>query len=117
MDDDLNTPQVIAQLFEAVKIINSAADGNVKLNAEALASLRHLFDVFLVDLLGIKVADAADNDNGRKALEGAVDLLMEIRGNAKASKDWATSDLIRNKMAELGFDIKDTKNGVEWKLR
>ncbi len=117
MDDDLNTPQVIAQLFEAVKIINSAADGNVKLNAEALASLRHLFDVFLVDLLGIKVADAADNDNGRKSLEGAVDLLMEIRGNAKASKDWATSDLIRNKMAELGFDIKDTKNGVEWKLR
>lgn len=117
MDDDLNTPQVIAQLFEAVKIINSAADGNVKLNAEALASLRHLFNVFLVDLLGIKVADAADNDNGRKALEGAVDLLMEIRGNAKASKDWATSDLIRNKMAELGFDIKDTKNGVEWKLR
>ena len=117
MDDDLNTPQVIAQLFEAVKIINSAADGNVKLNAEALASLRHLFNVFLVDLLGIKVADAADNDNGRKALEGAVDLLMEIRGNAKACKDWATSDLIRNKMAELGFDIKDTKNGVEWKLR
>jgi len=117
MDDDLNTPQVIAQLFEAVKIINSAADGNVKLNAEALASLRHLFNVFLVDLLGIKVADAADNDNGRKALEGAVDLLMEIRGNAKASKDWATSDLIRNKMTELGFDIKDTKNGVEWKLR
>lgn len=42
---------------------------------------------------------------------------MEIRGNAKASKDWATSDLIRNKMAELGFDIKDTRNGVEWKLR
>ena len=47
----------------------------------------------------------------------SVYLLMEIRGNAKASKYWATSDLIRNKMAELGFDIKDTKNGVEWKLR
>ena len=42
---------------------------------------------------------------------------MEIRSNAKASKDWATSDLIRNKMTELGFDIKDTKNGVEWTLR
>ena len=51
-----------------------------------------------------------------KAYEGAVDLLMEIRKNAKSQKDWATSDLIRDKLADLGFNVKDTKNGVEWAL-
>lgn len=117
MDDDLNTPQVIAQLFDACRVINSVADGNAKLSADDLSRLRHLFNVFLVELLGIKVAEAAADDSSMKAFEGAVDLLMEIRGNAKANKDWATSDLIRNKLAELGFDVKDTKAGVEWKLR
>ncbi len=116
MDDDLNTPMVIAHLFEAGKIVNSATDGNVKLNAEDLAKLRHLFDVMLVDLLGIRVG-TEESGADLKPFEGAVDLLMEIRKNAKEQKDWATSDLIRNKLAELGFDVKDTKNGVEWSVR
>lgn len=116
MDDDLNTPMVIAHLFEAGKIVNSATDGNVKLNAEDLAKLRHLFDVMLVDLLGIRVG-TEESGADLKPFEGAVDLLMEIRKNAKEQKDWATSDLIRNKLAELGFDVKDTKNGVEWTVR
>ena len=117
LDDDLNTPQVIAQLFEASKIINSAADGSVKLSVEDISRLRLLFEVFLVELLGIRIG--SDNDNGTtsRAYEGAVDLLMEIRGNAKARKDWATSDLIRDKLGELGFDVKDTKTGVEWSLK
>ena len=116
LDDDLNTPMVIATLFDACRYINQAADGQIKLSADDLASLRHLFDIFLVDLLGIKVA--SDSAGASIApYEGAVDLLMEIRSNAKAAKDWATSDLIRDKMAELGFDIKDTKQGVEWKLK
>ena len=117
MDDDLNTPQVIATLFEACKIINQAADGLAKLNADNIATLRHLFDTFLVDLLGMRISAEADTSAGTRPFEGAVDLLMEIRANAKAAKDWATSDLIRNKLSELGFDIKDTKNGVEWTLR
>ncbi len=116
LDDDLNTPMVIATLFDACRYINQAADGQIKLSAEDLSKLRHLFDVFLVDLLGVKVASEAGGAS-MAPFEGAVDLLMEIRGNAKAAKDWATSDLIRNKMAELGFDIKDTKQGVEWKLK
>ncbi len=116
MDDDLNTPMVIATLFEAGKIVNSAADGNIKLNSEDLAKLRHLFDTMLVDLLGIKTGtDSKESD--MKPFEGAVDLLMDIRKNAKEQKDWATSDLIRNKLASLGFDVKDTKNGVEWSLK
>ena len=117
MDDDLNTPQVIAQLFEASKIINQASDGSVKLSAEDISTLRHLFDVFLIELLGIKGANDSESASSGKAYEGAMDLLMEIRSNAKAQKDWATSDLIRDKLAALGFDVKDTKNGVEWSLK
>ena len=117
MDDDLNTPQVISQLFDAAKVINNAAAGDIKLSQEDIEKLRNLFDLFLFNLLGIK----KDSENGEaassQAYKGAVDLLMEIRNNAKAQKDWATSDLIRNKLGTLGFDIKDTKNGVEWSLK
>lgn len=115
MDDDLNTPQVIAILFEAGKTINAAFDGNVSLTADQIESLRKLFDTMLVDLLGIRTGNeeaAADT----KPFEGAVDLLMEIRSNAKKQKDWATSDLIRDKLAALGFDVKDTRNGYEWSI-
>ena len=117
MDDDLNTPQVIAQLFEACKIINSATDGSVRLSGADLSRLRHLFDIFLVEILGMKMNAEGENASAAKAYEGAVDLLMEVRKNAKAAKDWATSDLIRDKLAALGFDVKDTKNGVEWSLK
>ena len=117
MDDDLNTPQVISILFDASKIINSASAGEVKLSKEDLTKLRQLFDVFLINLLGMNLGGDVDNGNASKAFEGAVDLLMEIRNNAKTQKDWATSDLIRNKLTELGFDIKDTKTGVEWSIK
>lgn len=116
MDDDLNTPQVIATLFEACKIVNQATDGLAKLSADDIARLRHLFDTFLVEILGVKVSADTENGNATKAFEGAVDLLLEVRNNAKAAKDWATSDLIRDQLKALGFDIKDTKNGVEWHL-
>ena len=115
MDDDLNTPMVIAHLFEAGKIVNQASDGSVALSAEDIAALRKLFDTFLVEILGVRVA-ADEGSGNNEAYSGAVDLLMEIRANAKAAKDWATSDLIRDRLAALGFDVKDTKNGVEWKL-
>ena len=117
MDDDMNTPVVISYLFDASRIINGASAGEIKLSKEDIAKLRHLFDVFLIDLLGMNVGNENDNSNSSKAYEGAMDLLMEIRKNAKAQKDWATSDLIRNKLTELGFDIKDTKNGVEWSVK
>lgn len=117
MDDDLNTPQVIAQLFDASKIINAASAGEIKLNGDDISYLRDLFDTFLIDLLGIRIEGAEDSSSSSKAYEGAVDLLMDIRKNAKSNKDWATSDLIRDKLSELGFDVKDTKNGVEWSIK
>ena len=119
LDDDLNTPMVIAELFEAGKYVNQAADGQISLDSEAIDSLKKLFDTFLIDILGIRVEASAGGENTteRKALEGAVDLLMDIRKNAKAAKDWTTSDFIRDRLAELGFDVKDTKTGVEWKVK
>ncbi len=116
MDDDLNTPQVIAQLFDACKVINSASDGSVKLSEKDIEQLKALFQMFLFDILGMKIGPDNDNAEATKAYEGAVDLLLEVRKNAKSNKDWATSDLIRDQLAALGFDVKDTKNGVEWKL-
>ena len=116
MDDDLNTPQVIAKLFDAARIINSAADGKTSFSAEDIEKLKKLFDTFLIDLLGIRI-ETDKGESSSKAYHGAVDLLMDIRGNAKAKKDWETSDLIRNRLAELGFEIKDTKNGVEWSVK
>lgn len=116
MDDDLNTPQVIAHLFDACRIINAATDGNVTLSAEDLQGLKVVFKTFLEDILGIRVNLEGNDGDDTKAFAGAVDLLLQVRANAKAAKDWATSDLIRDKLAELGFKIKDTRNGAEWSL-
>ena len=107
---------VIATLFEAAKYINQAADGSIKLSADDIARLRHLFDIFFVDILGVRIDDEGSSQSTR-AYEQAVDLLLDIRSNAKANRDWATSDLIRDKLAAIGFDIKDTKTGTEWKIK
>lgn len=117
LDDDLNTPMVIAQLFEATRVINQASDGNAMLSTTDIGKLKHLFQTFLIDILGIRVGEEAEAAGDTKPYHGAVDLLLEVRNKAKASKDWATSDLIRDKLKELGFDVKDTKNGVEWSLK
>ncbi|MDE6636980.1 MAG: cysteine--tRNA ligase [Muribaculaceae bacterium] len=119
MDDDLNTPMVIAELFDACKYINQASDGLITLDAADIDKLKDIFKTFLIDLLGIRVDNAGADSNSAqtKAFEGAVDLLMDVRKNAKAAKDWATSDFIRDRLAALGFDVKDTKNGVEWKIK
>ena len=117
LDDDLNTPIVIAHLFEAVGLINKVRDGHATATAGDVDKLRELFDTFLFGILGVR-ADADVSD--AKALEpyrGAVDLLLTVRSEAKSKKDWATSDLIRDQLAALGFAVKDTKDGVEWSLK
>ena len=120
LDDDLNTPIVIANLFEACRLINQVKDGNAKATAGDIEELKSLFDTFLVDILGIRtsmVDGDSSADDKLKPFEDAVDLLLDMRAKAKASKDWATSDLIRNRLSEIGFDIKDTKDGFEWSLK
>jgi cysteinyl-tRNA synthetase len=115
MDDDLNTPIVIAHLFDACRMINQVKDGNATATAQDLELLRRLFATFLFDIMGITDETAGGGAN-LAPYEQAVDLLLQIRAESKAKKDWATSDLIRNRMAEIGFKVKDTKDGVEWSL-
>ena len=120
LDDDLNTPIVIAHLFEACRLINQVNDGNATATQADIDELKALFKIFLVDILGVRtdIVGAGEGDaTALKPFEDAVDLLLEMRAKAKADKDWATSDLIRNRLAEIGFDIKDTKDGFEWSLK
>lgn len=115
LNDDLNSPIVIAELFEMSRIINSVHSGLITLNKADLNELKSVFKLFFFDLLGL--FDERQNDNkSAQAFSGAVDLLLEIRSTAKQNKDWATSDHIRNQLTALGFTIKDTKDGAEWKL-
>ncbi|MCL2650633.1 MAG: cysteine--tRNA ligase [Candidatus Azobacteroides sp.] len=115
MNDDLNTPMVISHLFEATRIINSNIAGQTDLTQEDINELQSLFQLFLFDLLGMK-DELKDGNASYDAFAKAVDMLLEMRMQAKANKDWGTSDKIRNELTALGFEIKDTKDGFEWKL-
>jgi cysteinyl-tRNA synthetase len=115
MNDDLNTPIVIAQLFEGARIINNIIAGNATISAEDLKDLKETFHLFSFDIMGLK--EEKGSSDGREAAYGkVVDMLLEQRMKAKANKDWATSDEIRNALTALGFEIKDTKDGFEWRL-
>lgn len=116
MNDDLNSPIVIAHLFDAARAINSVKDGKATISAEDLKELQDVFHTFVFDILGIKDEAASGGSNNNEAFGKAMDLLLTIRQQAKANKDWATSDKIRNELTAIGFDIKDTKDGAEWKL-
>ncbi len=115
MNDDLNTPIVISHLFDATRVINNVIAGNNTLSADDLKELKEVFHLYLFDVLGLK--EETGSSDGREAAYGkVVDMLLDQRMKAKANKDWATSDLIRNELTALGFEIKDTKDGFEWKL-
>ena len=116
MSDDLNTPIVISHLFDASRLINQVADKKATISAADLAELKEVFSVFLFDILGLQAQLGGDNSGREEAFGKVVDMLLEQRAIAKANKDWATSDKIRNELAALGFEIKDTKDGCTWKL-
>ena len=119
MDDDLNTPVLIAALFDACRIINQVNDGNAKATEADIDALRDIFRTFLGEILGIRLDEGtAGNGMSLKPYEDAVELLLQIRKDAKAQKDWATSDRIRDALAAIGFVVKDTKDGGwEWSLK
>ena len=114
MSDDLNTPIVISYLFDALKAINLVHDGKETISSADLGELKAVFSLFIEDLLGLKAENEAGS--GNEAYKKAIDLLLNMRLEAKQNKDWATSDKIRNELTALGFEIKDTKDGFEWKI-
>jgi cysteinyl-tRNA synthetase len=116
MGDDMNSPIAMSYLFEGVKIINSVSDGNNSITLADREALQSLFHVFVFDIFGLKAENQVDSGNS-SVLNEVVDLLMKLRMEAKANKDWATSDKIRNELASIGFDIKDGKEGVSWELK
>lgn len=116
MNDDLNTPILISHLFDAVREINSIRDGKETINATDLETLKELFKVYIEDVLGLKDELEATDNEALEAFYRALDLLLEIRQQSKTNKDWATSDKIRDELTSLGFEIKDTKTGAEWKF-
>lgn len=117
LNDDLNSAIVIAHLCEASTTLNSACAGNITLTQEDKDELRDIFDTFLFGILGIRNDAVTGSNTNTEAFGKAVDILLEIRQEAKANKDWATSDKIRNELAAAGFEIKDGKDGAEWKLK
>lgn len=112
--DDLNTPIAIANLFEAVRIVNTIKEKQTVIREEDKSILRELFEEISVGILGLTDEQAASGTG--ETLRGVVEMILDVRREAKASKDFATSDKIRERLTALGIQIKDTKEGTEWNL-
>ena len=116
MNDDLQTPLVISYLFEACHLLNTLLDHKAEICADCLKELGDAMKLFAFDLLGLK-NEKGDNNVAREEAYGkVVDMVLDLRAKAKADKDWTTSDKIRDALAAAGFEVKDTKDGVTWKL-
>ena len=116
MNDDLQTPLVISYLFEACHLVNTLLDHKAQICADCLKELSEVMHLFAFDLLGLKSEKGANNDAREEAYGTVVDMVLQLRTKAKTDKDWATSDQIRDALANAGFEVKDTKDGVTWKL-
>ena len=114
MNDDFNTPVLIAHLFEAVRIINSANDKKMSLTQEDIDLLHRIYQHFVFDVMGLK----KDEETGKayKALEGVMNLVLSLRDKAKSNKDFTTSDEIRNNLTALNIQVKDSKEGTAWSI-
>ncbi|MEI7424068.1 MAG: cysteine--tRNA ligase [Prolixibacteraceae bacterium] len=117
LNDDLNSPILIAHLFDGAKMINSINDGNATITAEDLQELQQLYSAMVDDVLGLQQAIPTGESANGELFGQVVDLLLTLRQEAKIKKDWTLSDQIRNQLTALGFEIKDTKEGADWKLK
>lgn len=109
MNDDFNSPVVIAELFEAVRIINTVHDGKASISAVELEKLKKLVKDFVYDIFGLK-----DEESSNLELNAVLDLVIDIRKAAKENKDYATSDKIRLGLQSMGIQLKDSKEGTTW---
>jgi cysteinyl-tRNA synthetase len=111
MGDDFNTPVLVAELFEAVRMINGCKNGQLELTAENLVQLKNLLQVFLIEVLGVEpIEQSAASD----LPDVMMDAVFEVRRTLKEKKDYATADLLREVFAKRNIGIKDTKEGGEW---
>ena len=115
MNDDFNSPILIAQLFEASKNINGLIEGTETIKANDLENLKTTMTAFIFDVLGLVDTTADHNTDGNK-LSGTVELLITLREKARANKDFSTSDQIRNELQNIGIQLKDGKEGTSYSL-
>ncbi len=109
MNDDFNSPVVIAELFEVARIINTIYDGKGKISTAELENLKQLVQDFVFEILGLKAEETANT-----GLNDVVEILINLRQDAKENKDYATSDKIRIGLQNLGLQLKDSKDGTSW---
>ncbi len=115
MNDDFNAPILVANLFEGARIINSVNDGKETITADDLSLLKTIMHNFVFDVLGLKSEQS--NSLTDKALQGVMEVILEIRKEVKAKKDFAASDKLRDDLNKLNIVIKDTKDGATWSIQ
>lgn len=115
MNDDLNTPIIIAHLSNVVRIINSLWEEKEKISTSELQELNYTFELFLFDILGLKQDNILREE--KDTFNNIMNLIVQLRKQAKEQKNWTTADYIRDQLSLYGIEIQDTKNGVEWKIK
>ncbi len=116
MNDDLNSPQVISALFDWVRIINQLVDGAQSITAEDLELLKVTVNRYVFDILGLKDEKIAGATSGNDYVSPLVEMLLAMRMDAKADKNWALSDQIRDGLVAAGIRVKDRKDGCDWEI-
>lgn len=116
MNDDLQTPVVISNLFDACHQVNLLVDKKAKISQEDLDTLSSIMHTFTEDILGLTNANQSGDTANNQAFGKVVDMVLDLRAKAKADKDWATSDKIRDMLTDAGFIVKDTPDGTVWEL-
>ena len=112
MNDDFNSPKVIAELFEATRLINLAQQGAIHFNHEEITEFKRNFELFFFDILGMKRENAENNN--QDLVEQLMQLILQIRQQAKTDKNWEIADAIRQQLNTIGITVKDTKEGATW---
>ena len=114
LTDDLNPPNALSSMFEAVKLVNGIKDKSLTINPEDLARLQKLFRDVVTDILGL--SDEQSDSTSSHVIDGLMQMIIDIRKEAKTQKNWALSDKIRDELKAAGIQLKDTKDGCEWTL-
>jgi cysteinyl-tRNA synthetase len=117
MNDDFNTPILVAELFEAVKIIHSINDGKESITAADLERFERTISTFLVDILGVQIDENSEVHTDQKPMDAAMSLIIDLRADARAKKDWATSDKIRDELQAAGIQLKDGVDGTTYTVK
>lgn len=116
MNDDFNSPILIAKLFDAVKYINNIKEGAASVSEEDKVTLKETMTAFIFDVLGL-TDDTSEAKGGNDKLSGAIELLIKLRAEARNNRDFATSDKIRDELQEIGIQLKDGKDGTSFSVK